>query len=173
MAVTDAAREPDALRNGPIIESVVVRPAEDLRHFIAHYSGYRQAGVAPATHAGLPSPYLTVIFTLDEPLTIAAHPDPAQPGGDYVTLAGGLHAAPALIRHNGRQSGIQLAVSPLGARVLRHPGWRAREHRRRSDRGVRFARWRDPGAHPGRDKLGGQIRRARRGNVAPSSRQYR
>jgi AraC-like DNA-binding protein len=118
MAVTDAAREPDGLRNGPIIESVVARPAEDLRPFIAHYSGYREAGVAPATHAGLPSPYLTVIFTLDEPLTIAAHPDPAQPGGDYVTLAGGLHAAPALITHNGRQSGIQLAVSPLGARAF-------------------------------------------------------
>jgi AraC-like DNA-binding protein len=118
MAVTDAARDPDALRDGPIIESVVARPAEDLRPFIAHYGGYRETGVAPATHAGLPSPYLTVIFTLDEPLTIAAHPDPAQPGGDYVTLAGGLHAAPALITHNGRQSGIQLAVSPLGARAF-------------------------------------------------------
>ncbi|MGN6793294.1 MAG: helix-turn-helix domain-containing protein, partial [Streptosporangiaceae bacterium] len=69
-------------------------------------------------HAGLPSPYMTVIFTFDEPLTIAAHPDPAQPGGSYLTLAGGLHTAPALITHEGAQSGIQVALSPLGARAL-------------------------------------------------------
>jgi len=31
--------------------------------------------VPPARHRGLPSPYLTLIFTLDEPLTIEAHPD--------------------------------------------------------------------------------------------------
>jgi AraC-like DNA-binding protein len=118
MAVTDAAGEPDAQGSGPISESIVRKPAEDLRRFIAHYSGYRQAGVPPATHAGLPSPYLMVIFTLDEPLTVAAHPDPTQPGGDYVTLAGGLHSTPALITHDGYQSGIQLAVSPLGAWAL-------------------------------------------------------
>jgi AraC-like DNA-binding protein len=118
MAVTDAAREPDAQRTGPISESAVARPAEGLRRFIAYYSGYRQAGVPPATHAGLPSPYLTVIFTLDEPLTVAAHPDPAQPGDTYQALIGGLHSAPALITHEGYQSGIQLALSPFAARVF-------------------------------------------------------
>jgi AraC-like DNA-binding protein len=85
---------------------------------VASYSGYRQAGLPPARHLGLPSPYLTVIFTLDEPLTVAAHPDPTQPAGSYDTLAGGLHTTPALITHEGSQSGIQLALSPLGARAL-------------------------------------------------------
>jgi hypothetical protein len=28
---------------------------------------------------GLPSPYLTLILTLDEPLVVAAHPDPSTP----------------------------------------------------------------------------------------------
>jgi AraC-like DNA-binding protein len=93
-------------------------PADGLRPFVAGYSGYRQAGVAPAEHAGLPSPFLTLIFTLDDPLVIAGHPDPAQPGGSYATLVGGLHAAPALVTHAGRQSGIQVALSPLGARPL-------------------------------------------------------
>jgi len=99
-------------------ESVSVRPAPALRPYIARYDGYRQAGVGPATHAGLPSPFLTVIVTLDEPLVIAEHPDPSQPAGEYVTLAGGLHTAPALITHDGRQSGIQLALSPIGARAI-------------------------------------------------------
>ncbi|HEX9066369.1 MAG TPA: helix-turn-helix domain-containing protein [Streptosporangiaceae bacterium] len=101
---------------GPRVdESARGRPAVGLRSYIAGYSGYRQAGLEPARHTGLPSPYLTLIFTLDEPLTIVAHPDPAQPGGDYVTLAGGLHTAPAIITHAGSQSGIQVYLSPLGA----------------------------------------------------------
>jgi AraC-like DNA-binding protein len=89
-----------------------------LRGLIAWYSGYRQEGVPPGRHRGLPSPYLTLIITLDDPLTVSAHPDPADPPGTYVTLAGGLHTTPAVITHPGRQSGIQLALSPLGARAL-------------------------------------------------------
>jgi hypothetical protein len=54
-------------------------PAEPLRHYVAWYTGYRQRGVPPARHRGLPSPFLTLIFTLDEPLTVLAHPDPGQP----------------------------------------------------------------------------------------------
>jgi AraC-like DNA-binding protein len=99
-------------------EAVVGRPAEPLRPFIDYYSGYRQAGVPPAVHRGLPSPYLTLIFTLHEPLVITGHPDPAQPASVHVTLAGGLHTTPALVTHDGWQSGIQLALSPLGARAL-------------------------------------------------------
>ena len=93
-------------------------PAEPLRRYVAWYTGYRQRGVPPATHRGLPSPYLTLIFTLDEPLTIEAHPDPGQPPGEYGSLLGGLHSVPALITHAGAQSGIQVALRPLGARAL-------------------------------------------------------
>jgi AraC-like DNA-binding protein len=101
-----------------IDKSVRVRPAPALRPFIAFYTGYRQAGVAPGKHRGLPSPFLTVIFTLDDPLYLAGHPDPGQAPGEYRTLIGGLHTVPALITHHGYQSGIQLALSPLGARAL-------------------------------------------------------
>jgi len=101
-----------------INESVRGRPAPPLRPFVEWYAGFRQAGVAPARHRGLPSPALTFILTLDDPLVVAAHSDPRQPPGEYTTLLGGLHTAPALITHEGRQSGIQLALSPLGARAL-------------------------------------------------------
>ncbi|MEU9132601.1 helix-turn-helix domain-containing protein [Kitasatospora sp. NPDC048540] len=103
---------------GEVDESRRARPAEQLRPYVARYSGYRQYGLAPARHRGLPSPWLTFILTLDEPLTVAAHPDPRQPGADYDTLLGGLHTTPALITHQGSQSGIQLALDPLGARAL-------------------------------------------------------
>ena len=93
-------------------------PAGPLRRYVAWYTGYRQRGLPPARHRGLPSPFLTLIFTLDEPLTIEAHPDPGQPPGEFGTLLGGLHSAPALITHAGAQSGIQVALRPLGARAL-------------------------------------------------------
>ena len=93
-------------------------PGEPLRRYVAGYTGYRQRGLPPARHRGLPSPYLTLIFTLDEPLTIEAHPDRGQPPGEFGTLLGGLHSVPALITHAGAQSGIQVALRPLGARAL-------------------------------------------------------
>jgi AraC-like DNA-binding protein len=99
-------------------EYAAARPAAELRHCVARYTGYRQRGVAPAQHRGLPSPYLTLIFTMDDPLVVAAHPDPRQTPGRFAALLGGLHLAPALITHPGRQSGVQVAVHPVGCRAL-------------------------------------------------------
>jgi AraC-like DNA-binding protein len=101
-----------------IDEHQLWRPGEGLRPYVAWCTGYRQAGVEPAAHRGLPSPWLTMIVTLDEPLVIARHPDPRQPASAHNFLLGGLHTAPALVTHDGRQSGIQLALTPLGARAL-------------------------------------------------------
>jgi AraC-like DNA-binding protein len=101
-----------------VSESVRYQPPPALRPLVAWYSGYREAGVPPARHRGLPSPYLTLIITLDDPLIIAEHPDPRQPASRHGVLVGGLHTGPALITHDGRQSGIQLQVTPLGARAL-------------------------------------------------------
>jgi AraC-like DNA-binding protein len=102
----------------PLMEMVVGRPRARLSPFVAGYTGYRIEGAPPGVHRGLPSRHLTFIVTLDGTVDIATMPDPAQPPGSFPTLAGGLHASPALINHNGRQHGIQLHLTPLGARVL-------------------------------------------------------
>lgn len=99
-------------------ESAARAPVGALRSAVVAHHGYRQRGLAPAEHRGLPSPYLTVIFTLHEPLHVARHVHPHAVPGHYRTLIGGLHTSPALIRHDGAQSGIQLAMNPLGARAL-------------------------------------------------------
>lgn len=104
--------------DGVIDESVWRVAGAGLRPFVSWCSGYRQAGMVARRHRGMPSPDLTFILTLDDPLVIAEHPDPRQPAGTYESLIGGLHTAPALIAHDGRQSGIQLGVTPLGARAL-------------------------------------------------------
>ncbi|MEV6301638.1 helix-turn-helix domain-containing protein [Actinoplanes sp. NPDC051861] len=99
-------------------EYATARPAVALRPFVARYTGYRQRGLSPSRHRGLPSPHLTLIFTMDEPLVVAAHPDPRQAADRYPALIGGLHLAPALITHDGSQSGVQVAVHPVGCRLL-------------------------------------------------------
>jgi AraC-like DNA-binding protein len=101
-----------------VFESAHGRPAPALRPYIAAYTGYRQTGDVPGMHRGLPSPYLTLIITIDDPVEIVCHPDPGQRPGRYETILGGLHASPAMIRHPGYQSGVSIMLSPLGARAL-------------------------------------------------------
>ncbi len=103
----------------PVVdEAAVGRPTGAAASFVASYHGYRQSGVAPARHLGLPSPFLTLIFTLDDPLHIAEQVQTWRPARSYDALAGGLHTTPAVITHEGRQSGIQLQVHPHAARAL-------------------------------------------------------
>ena len=101
-----------------LAESVVHRPPAVLRPFVAKAVGYRYEGLAPGLHRGLPSPHLTLVLTLDEPLVMAAHPDPRQAPGAHDALVGGLHTRAALIATGTRQFGVQLALTPAGARAL-------------------------------------------------------
>jgi hypothetical protein len=110
---------PSPIAPVPLVDEHFRRtPAAPLRPYVAWYAGYRQRAVPPARHRGLPSPFLTLIFTLDEPLMMLAHPDPEQPPAAFGALLGGLHCVPAMIVHQGAQSGVQLALRPLGVRLL-------------------------------------------------------
>lgn len=102
----------------PVAEAAVGAPDPALRPFVERYLGYRRDGFAPGTHQGLPSRHVTVIISLGAPVDVAAMPDAAQRPGAFQSLAGGLHAAPATIRHPGRQHGVHLELTPLGARAL-------------------------------------------------------
>ena len=99
-------------------ESVVHRPPASLRPYLGAVTGYRHEGLTPGVHRGLPSPWLTLVLPLDEPLEVAAHPDPAQPPARFDAVLGGLHTRPTLIATGTRQHGVQLALTPAGARAL-------------------------------------------------------
>jgi AraC-like DNA-binding protein len=98
-------------------EAVIATPAPPLGTVIRRYVGYRSVGT-PAVHRGLPSGALTFIISLADPVDIAAMPAGLQGPGRYQALVGGLHAAPAYIRHQGFQCGLSLELTPLGARNL-------------------------------------------------------
>src|SRR5947209_1687543 len=91
-------RQPSGPWHADQVESVqewaAARPSPALGAYMAGYHGYRQAGLPPARHAGLPSPYLTLILTLHEPLVIAGQADPRHAPGPYDALVGGLSTSP-------------------------------------------------------------------------------
>ncbi len=78
------------------------------------YHGYRFDTGAPGTHRGLPSPYLTLIVSLDAPLAMQG--DTGVVRRD--TVVGGLHAEPVTIVHDGRQHGVHVVLDPVAARAL-------------------------------------------------------
>lgn len=102
----------------PQVELAAGTPAHALAPWVGRYLGYRTSGMAPGTHTGMPSPRLTFIVSLDDPVDIAAMPDPAQRPARIQAFVGGLHAGPAHIAHDGRQYGLSVDLTPLGARAL-------------------------------------------------------
>lgn len=101
-----------------IAQHVVGVPAPPLRPFVESYTGYRYEGFEPGVHAGLPSRHLTLIVSLGDPIDVGLMHGPAASRERFAALIGGLHTAPAAVHHDGNQYGVQLAVTPLGARAL-------------------------------------------------------
>lgn len=80
--------------------------------------GYEITEDAPAVHRGLPSPWLTVVISLDGPVPTATGPGPDAALHSYASLVGGLHTVPAYIHQPAHQEGVQLALDPLASRDL-------------------------------------------------------
>jgi AraC-like DNA-binding protein len=97
-----------------------VRGAPGLGGMVVSAVGYRSAGIPPRLHRGLPSPYLTLIFSLDGPVVGGRTPEQAL-GADATrtdVVVAGLHQHPAYVVEPERQAGLQLALHPLAARSL-------------------------------------------------------
>jgi AraC-like DNA-binding protein len=90
-----------------------VHPA--LHPYVAELIGYAYPGDPPALHRGLPSQFLTLVITLDEPLGLAW---PGSPVAKYGTVVGGLHSTAVHISESPNRSGLQLALRPAAARAL-------------------------------------------------------
>lgn len=92
----------------------VLHPA--LAPYVASCVGFDVRPPVESVHYGLPSPTLTVILSFDEPLDCGWADE--TDSNRYWMLVAGLHDAPALIRTHGYQHGLQLALTPAGARAL-------------------------------------------------------
>jgi len=72
---------------------------------------------APGLHRGLPSTSLTFVLPVDAPLEVSWLGRPGTRTRGWSSVSG-LHAAPAAIHHDGTQRGVQLGLTPAGARAL-------------------------------------------------------
>jgi AraC-like DNA-binding protein len=102
----------------PFVDGAIARPAPPLRPYVGRYSGYWLDGFGPGTHQGLPSGSLTMVLTLGPPVDLVMLPDPALPPMSYDALVGGLHAVPVTIAYEQSQRGVQIDLTPFGARAL-------------------------------------------------------
>jgi AraC-like DNA-binding protein len=102
----------------PILDTATASPSAALRPFVGRFVGYAASGFEPGVHVGMPSRFLTFIVSFGRPVDIVAMPDPAQRPQKLHALVSGLASAPALIRHDGNEHGIQVEITPLGSRRL-------------------------------------------------------
>lgn len=59
-----------------------------------------------------------MIISLGEPTRVTRMSHPGQAPGEFMALVGGLHTSPAEISHDGSLAGVQLDLTPAGARAL-------------------------------------------------------
>jgi AraC-like DNA-binding protein len=90
-----------------------VHPA--LRPYVGDVIGYAFDAPPPEVHRGLPSRYLTIVVTLDEPLGVSW---PGRPIDKHDALIGGLHSTAVVIAGTASCAGVQLSLTPAAARAL-------------------------------------------------------
>ncbi|MGW6539124.1 helix-turn-helix domain-containing protein [Streptomyces sp. NPDC055051] len=97
---------------------MLARPAPALREYVDAYVGFDLRGLPAGVHRGPPSRALTAVISLSDPLEVAADADDGAPVTRYGSVAGGLMCRSVAIHHDGRQYGLQVSLTPLGARAV-------------------------------------------------------
>nr|WP_170184710.1 helix-turn-helix domain-containing protein [Streptomyces sedi] len=67
---------------------------------------------------GTPRGVLTAVISLSDPLEVAAGVGDGSPVTRFGSVAGGLMCRSVAIHHDGRQQGVKVALTPLGARAI-------------------------------------------------------
>jgi AraC-like DNA-binding protein len=92
-----------------------LRPAERLRPLVASYIEFDMAGWPPGRHRGLPDGSLPLVISLGVPPTVRAA---GRADTKAAATVAGLRSSPVDIVHDGTQCGVQLELTPRGARAL-------------------------------------------------------
>ena len=92
-------------------------PHPRLAGLVASMTGYAFDAGDMTSHRGMPSTSLTVVLALGQPLR-AGWLDRHDSEQGFWTLASGLSVGAAEITQHGHQEGIQLALTPAGARAI-------------------------------------------------------
>lgn len=99
----------------PAVEHVAGLPPPPLRPYASSMVGYRMSGLPSGIHLGMPSATVTLVISLDRPLTVT--PDTGAPA-ELAACVGGPHTRAVAVHHDGTQHGIQVDLTPAGCRAL-------------------------------------------------------
>ncbi|WP_436790921.1 helix-turn-helix domain-containing protein [Yinghuangia sp. YIM S10712] len=94
------------------------RPAPALRQYVESYIGFDLRGLPAGVHCGTPGRTLTAVISLSDPLQVADGVDDGSPVTRFSSVAGGLMCRSVGIHHDGRQHGVQISLTPFGARAI-------------------------------------------------------
>lgn len=89
-------------------------PAPVLRGRIRSYTGYREATPAPVRRRETPAGQITVIVSFGDGFHAQPTPEVGELG-EFTSFVAGIHNRPTRTMHDGRQSGIEIRLDPLGA----------------------------------------------------------
>lgn len=87
-----------------------------LRGHVRGYTGYREHIRRPVRRREVPSGVVPLIISFGDPLDVALPGDREE--RRLVSFLAGLHDVPAVTGHGGRQRGVQVNLTPLGAFTL-------------------------------------------------------
>ncbi|MFJ9790753.1 helix-turn-helix domain-containing protein [Streptomyces globosus] len=93
------------------------RPVPALREYVDSYVGFDLRGFPTGVHCGPPGRALTAVISLSDPFEVAGV-DERSPVTRFGSVAGGLMRRSVAIHHDGRQQGIRVSLTPLGARAV-------------------------------------------------------
>lgn len=97
---------------------VRARPAPALRRYVGSYVGFDLRTLPAGVHCGPPSRLLTAVVSLSDPMEVAAGVDDGSPVTRFDSVAGGLMCRSVAIHHDGRELGVKISLTPLGARAI-------------------------------------------------------
>ncbi|MGW6270799.1 helix-turn-helix domain-containing protein [Streptomyces sp. NPDC055060] len=102
----------------PTATKIAARPAPALRRYVGSYVGFDLRGFPAGVHCGPPGRELTAVISLSGPLEVAAGTDEGSSATRFGGVAGGLMCRSVAIHHDGRQHGVKVSLTPLGARAV-------------------------------------------------------
>jgi AraC-like DNA-binding protein len=101
----------------PIATQVQGRPAPALRPYVREYVGFELRGFPAGVHQGPPTRDLTAVISLDRPFEMTGS-DGSGRHDRFTAVAGGLISRSVQVHHGGEQHGIQVSLTPSGARAV-------------------------------------------------------
>ncbi|WP_236517108.1 helix-turn-helix domain-containing protein [Sandaracinus amylolyticus] len=96
-------------------ELAVRAPSPRLLPYTGSLMGYDERTAAPLRRRELPGPRVVLIFEIGPPIRVISSTGDERFAGGF---AAGLHDAHTVCDHDGHQRGIQVDLTPLGARRL-------------------------------------------------------